>query len=158
MPKPDSLRLKKEALQCETAAKLADFLESYVPHRCYDFTLPDLLSFKCDETLAELRKISTWQTLEHEFKAVGGWISEDWDELEPDEPALTHTQKPTPCEPTAKVPRWIDLILATIAVSVLLGASLGWFYPWLNFPVLSRPDDSPNLDALIEGRSPRGRK
>jgi hypothetical protein len=100
MPKPDSLRLKKEALQCETAAKLADFLESYVPHRCYDFTLPDLLSFKCDETLAELRKISTWQTLE------------------------------------------IDLILATIAVSALLGASIGWFYPWFNFPVLSRPDDT----------------
>jgi len=143
MPKPDSLRLKKEALQCETAAKLADFLESYVPHRCYDFTLPDLLSFKCDETLAELREIPTWQTLEHEFKAVGGWLSEDWDELEPDEPAIPSIEKASPSQPTPKAPTWrIDLIIATIAVSALLGASLGWFYPWFSFPVLSRPDDT----------------
>jgi hypothetical protein len=145
MPKPDSLRLKKEALQCETAAKLADFLESYVPHRCYDFTLPDLLSFKCDETLAELRKISTWQTLEHEFKAVGGWLSEDWDELEPDEPALSHTQKPTPSEPTAKAPRRLTgLIVVTIAASALIGGSLGWHYPYFSFPVMSHQDTTSN--------------
>ncbi len=143
MTKPDSLRLKKEALQCLRASKLADFLERYVLSRCYDFVLPNLLCFKCDETLAELRKISTWQTLEHEFRAVGGWISEDWDELEPDEPALSHTQKPTPCEPTAKAPRRLtDLILATVAVSALIGGSLGWFYPHFHFPILSRPDDT----------------
>jgi hypothetical protein len=137
MPKPDSLRLKKEALQCVKAAKLADFLERYVLSHCYDFVLPDLLSFKCDETLAKLRKISTWQTLEHEFRAVGGWISEDWDELEPDEPAaLSHTQ-----EPTAKAPRRLTgLIVVTVTVSALIGGWLGWHYPHFSFPVLSHQD------------------
>jgi len=141
MPKPDSLRLKKEALQCETAAKLADFLESYVPHRCYDFTLPDLLSFKCEETLLKLREISTWQTLESEFKGVGGWLSEDWDELEPDEPVIPQIEKYAPCEPTAKAPRRLTgLIVVTVTVSALIGGWLGWHYPHFSFPVLSHQD------------------
>jgi hypothetical protein len=142
MAKPDSLRLQKEALQCQTAARLADFLESYAPHRCYDFVLPDLLSFKCEETLLKLREISDWQALEADYRAVGGWLCEDWDEEEPEEPALARTEKPFPSEPLP-TPRWrTDLILATVAVSALLGASVGWFYPWFNFPVLSHPDDT----------------
>jgi len=142
MPLPDSLRLKKESLQCEVAAKLAAFLEDSVSQSSYDFVLPDLLSFKCEETLLMLREISAWQTLENDFIAFGGWIKEDWDD-EVDEPAISPTQEARPSQPTPKAPRWkIDLILATIAVSALLGASLGWFYPWFNFPVLSRPDDT----------------
>jgi len=88
MARPHSLRLKKEALQCETAAKLAAFLETSVSQDSYDFVLPDLLSFKCEETLLGLREIAAWQTLENEFKAVGGWISEDWDDEAEEQPAL----------------------------------------------------------------------
>ncbi len=142
MAKPDdSIRLKKEALQCETAAKLADFLENYAPYRSYDFVLPDLLCFECQETLLKLRELAVWQALETDFKAVGGWIKEDWDD-EADEPTIAPIEKASPSQPIQKAPRWIDLIIATIAVSALLGASLGWFYPWFSFPVLSRPDDT----------------
>ena len=140
MARPHSLRLKKEALQCETAAKLAAFLETSVSQDSYDFVLPDLLSFKCEETLLGLRGIAAWQALETEFKAVGGWISEDWDE-EAEETAIYPTKEASPSKPAPKASRWtIDLIIATIAVSALLGASLGWFYPWFSFPVLSRPE------------------
>jgi hypothetical protein len=142
MAKPDSIRYAKEAQQCELAVKVATFLESYVPPSYYDFALPDLLHFTNEEALLELRQNTVWRSLEREFIAAGGLVCEWWDELEPDEPALSHTQKPTPCKPTPKAPRWIDLTLATIAVSALLGASLGWFYPWFSFPFLSRPDDT----------------
>ena len=142
MPSPDSVRLKKEALQCETAAKLADFLERYVTLPCYDFVLPDLLSFKCDETLLKLREISTWQALESEFKAFGGWLSEDWDEIETDEIIPPHIEKPTPCEPTSKTPksRSLGLIILTLATSALIGGLLGWHYPHFSFPILSHQE------------------
>jgi hypothetical protein len=138
MAKPDdSIRLKKEALQCETAAKLADFLERYVTLPCYDFVLPDLLSFKCEETLLKLREIATWQTLESEFKAVGGWLSEDWDEIETDEIIPPHPVD-TPTAQRTQKSRVTRLIVITFAVSAFIGGLIGWNYPYFRFPVLSR--------------------
>ena len=133
MAKPDSIRYAKEAQQCQLAVKVATFLESYVPPSYYDFTLPDLLHFTNEEALLELRQNTIWQALEREFTASGGLVSEFFDEAE--EIIPPHLEKPTP-----KTSRWkLDLILATIAVSALVGASCGWFFPWFNFPVLSQP-------------------
>jgi hypothetical protein len=137
MPKRDSIRLKKEALQCETAAKLADFLERHVAILCYDFVLPDLLSFKCEEALLKLREISTWQALESEFKAVGGWLSEDWDEIETDGIIPPHIEKPIPQAPKSKR---LGLIILTLTASAFIGGLLGWHYPHFKFPVLSHQD------------------
>ena len=143
MAKPDSIRYAREAKQCQLAVKIATFLESYVPPSYYDFTLPDLLHFTNEEALYELRKNSVWQALEREFNASGGLVSEFWDEDEAEEIPPPRTDKPTP-----KTSRWkLDLILATIAVSALVGASCGWFYPWFNFPVLSQPQ---NLDTYSD--------
>ena len=133
MAKADSLRLKKEAKQCEVAARLADFLEHYDPHHSYDFVLPDLLEFSCEETLLSLRKNPEWQALESEFKGVGGWITEDWDEIETDEIITPHLEKPTPREPTPQDPksRRLGLIILTVATSAVIGGLLGWYYPYL---------------------------
>ena len=141
MAKPDSIRYAKEAQQCQLAVKVATFLESYVPPSYYDFTLPDLLQFTNEEALLELRQNTIWQALEREFTASGGLVSEFFDEAE--EIIPPHLEKPTP-----KTYRWkLDLILATIAVSALVGASCGWFFPWFNFPVLSQPQ---NLDTYSD--------
>ena len=145
MAKPDSIRYAKEAQQCQLAVKVATFLESYVPPSYYDFTLPDLLHFTNEEALLELRQNTIWQALEREFTASGGLVSEFFDEAE--EIIPPHLEKPTPCEPIPKAPRMTDLIIGTIAVSALIGASLGCFYPWFNFPVLSQPQ---NLDTYSD--------
>jgi hypothetical protein len=125
MAKPDSIRYAKEAQQCQLAVKVATFLESYVPPSYYDFTLPDLLHFTNEEALLELRKNSVWQALEREFNASGGLVSEFWDEAEEITPP--RTDKPTPTN------RGLGLIIATLITSAVIGGSLGWFFPYLNF-------------------------
>jgi hypothetical protein len=139
MAKPDSIRLKKEALQCEVAARLADFLEDHDPRHSYDFVLPDLLEFSCEETLLRLRTNVEWQVLESEFKAVGGLLSEDWvyenDEIETDEIVPSYTEKLTPKAPKS---RRVGLIILTLAASAFIGGLLGWHYPHFSFPVLTQ--------------------
>ncbi len=136
MAKPDSIRYRREAKQCELAVKIATFLESYVPPSYYDFTLPDLLHFTNKEALADLRKNSVWQALEREFNASGGLVSEFFDEAE--EIPLPRTDKPTPKTSRRK----LDLILATIAVSALIGSVIGWHFPWFSSPVESQQYNS----------------
>jgi hypothetical protein len=125
MAKPDSIRYRREAKQCELAVKIATFLESYVPPSYYDFALPDLLHFTNEEALLELRKNSVWQALEREFNASGGLVSEFFDEVE-------ETPSPRRDKPT-QTNRGLGLIIATLITSAVIGGSLGWFFPYLNF-------------------------
>jgi hypothetical protein len=124
MAKPDSIRYAKEAQQCQLAVKVATFLESYVPPSYYDFALPDLLHFTNEEALLELRKNSVWQALEREFNASGGLVSEFFDEVE-------ETPSPRRDKPT-QTNRGLGLIIATLITSAILGASIGWFFPYPN--------------------------
>jgi hypothetical protein len=144
MPIPDSIRFKKEAKKCETASKVATFLESYVPPSYYDFALPDLLYFSNKEALLELRGNIVWQDLEREFKAVRGLISEDWDDAE--EVIPPRIVKPHMRESTPKVPknRAVGLILATFISSAVVGGWIGWNYPYFRFPILSQQVTTPN--------------
>ncbi len=132
MPSPDSVRYAKEAQQCQLAVKVATFLESYVPPSYYDFALPDLLHFTNEEALLELRGNTIWQSLEREFKAAGGLVSEFWDEAEEITPPRTDKRTPTN--------RAAGLVIATIISSAVVGGSLGWFFPWFSFPVLSHQE------------------
>ena len=125
MKKPDSIRYTREAKQCGLAAKIATFLESYVPPSYYDFVLPDLLHFTNEEALLELRENSVWQALEREFKANGGLVSEFWDEAEEITPPRTNKQ--TPVNTAA------GLVIATIISSALIGGLFGWFFPYSTF-------------------------
>jgi hypothetical protein len=131
MAKPDSVRFKRESEQCELASKIATFLESYVPPTYYDFALPDLLYFSSEEALVELRGNTIWQALEREFKASGGLISEDWDDA---------ADENIPPHPVNAIPknRATRLIVVTFAVSAFIGGLIGWNYPYLRFPVLSK--------------------
>ncbi len=124
MKKPDSIRYTREAKQCGLAAKIATFLESYVPPSYYDFVLPDLLHFTNEEALLELRENSVWQALEREFNASGGLVSEFWDKAEEITPP--RTDKPTQRN------RGLGLVIATIISSAVIGGSLGWFFPYPN--------------------------
>jgi len=125
MKKPDSIRYTREAKQCELAAKIATFLESYVPPSYYDFVLPDLLHFTNEEALLDLRKNSVWQALEREFNASGGLVSEFWDEAEEITPP--RMSKRTPVNTAA------GLVIATIISSALIGGLFGWFFPYSTF-------------------------
>ncbi len=139
MAKPDSIRYRREAKQCELAVKIAIFLESYVPPSYYDFTLPDLLHFTNEEALLELRQNTIWQALEREFTASGGLVSEFFDEVEEITPP--HLEKPIPKAPKS---RRLGLIVLTLATSAFIGGLLGWHYPHFRFPVLSHQDTTAN--------------
>jgi hypothetical protein len=136
MAKPDSVRFKREAQQCELASKIATFLESYVPRSYYDFSLPDLLYFSSEEALLELRQNTVWQALEREFVAAGGLVSEDWDDAV-DESITPHPVK-VPTDKRSPKNRAIGLIIVTFAVSAFIGGLIGWNYPYFRFPVLSK--------------------
>lgn len=126
----DSTRFQKEAKKCETAAKIATFLESHIPPSYYNFVLPDLLYFTNEQALLELRGNTIWQALEQEFKAAKGLISEDWDEAVEVIPARTDKQTPKN--------RAVGLILATFISSAVVGGLVGWNYPYFRFPVKSQ--------------------
>jgi hypothetical protein len=130
MPVSDSTRFKRDAKQCELAAKIATFLESYVPPSSYDFVLPDLLYFTNEQALLELRGNTIWQALEQEFKAGKGLISEDWDEVVEVSPSPTDKQIPKN--------RAVGLILITFISSAVVGGLVGWNYPYFRFPILSQ--------------------
>jgi hypothetical protein len=136
----DSIRLKKESKQCEVAAKLAEFLEAHDPNHTYDFVLPDLLEFSCELTLLRLRESTEWQALESEFKSVRGSVLEDWgyEDDEPNEvmPPLKIQSAPQPIPPTLS--RLVGLIITIIGISAIAGGLCGWFFPYFDFPILSR--------------------
>jgi len=123
MSLPDSIRFKKESARCETAAKIASFLESYVPAHLYDFVLPDLLYFRCEKALLELRETTVWQAFESEFIAFGGLICEDW-ESESEIGKPVKVLRPIPRQKS----RAIGLVLVII-VPAIIGGTLGWFFP-----------------------------
>lgn len=77
---PNSVKFRVEASRCELACQLAIFLEVNVPSNSYDFALSDLLYFRDEQVLSELRENPRWQALESQFTTVGGLILEDWDD------------------------------------------------------------------------------
>jgi hypothetical protein len=129
--KKDSLKFKKEASLCELSARIAEFLESFVPANFYDFALPDLLWFSDEKALLELRENAVWQVLESEFTAAGGIVGEDWE----DEAGEAENSKPV--KVLRRVPRWksraIGLTLIFI-VPAIIGGTLGWFFPYQSLP------------------------
>ena len=141
MAAADSIRLRKESKQCEVASRLAEFLEVHDLNHTYDFVMPDLLEFSCEQTLSRLRKNPDWQALEEEFKGVCGSIFEDWGfDDEPDE-SIPLPPRKDESTPKSKL---TNLILAITAVSALAGSVAGWHYPYFSFPVLGHQDTSSN--------------
>jgi hypothetical protein len=140
MPIPDSLRLKRESTQCEVAARLAEFLEHHDPNHTYEFVLPDLLEFRCEQTLLRLRENAEWQALEEEFKSIRGSIFEDWEgeDDEVDEVMPPLKMQPAPPKYSQSLSRSVGLIMITIGISVIAGGLCGWFFPYFDFPILSR--------------------
>jgi len=143
MPAPDSIRLKKEGRQCEVASRLAEFLEHHDQNHTYNFVLPDLLEFSCEETLSRLRENADWQALESEFKEVCGSVLEDWgyedDEVnEPNEVTPLLKSQPTPQTIPQALSRSAGLVITTISISAIVGGLCGWFFPYFEFPILSR--------------------
>lgn len=139
MPAVDSIRLRKESKQCEVAARLAEFLEAHDPHHTYDFVLPDLLEFSCEQTLSRLRENADWQALEDEFKGVRGSVLEDWgyQDEEPDEVMPLLKSQPALQPIPQAFSRSVGLVMITIGISAFIGGLTGWFFPHFQLPILS---------------------
>jgi hypothetical protein len=140
MAAPDSIRLKKESNQCEVASRLAEFLESHDPNHTYNFVMPDLLEFSCEVTLSRLRESADWQALEAEFKSIRGSIFEDWEGEDDEVDEVTPLLKPqsTPQSTPPALSRSVGLIITIIGISAIAGGLCGWFFPYFDFPILSR--------------------